>query len=210
MVASVFAKTAEVDLINPDEPEADLGDASDANSHSNVTMTQNPAPYIWSNIGHEFIPFTGGRGSFKQQDTVGGLMLWGAQLVTNGVGCVAAYYGVINCWDYLNINGYTSNSILSTIASSQAMTAEEYQAQYEETGKQMKIFGAITLGCFIGETALAIARPICVAKKNTKTATINQNGLQLCSAQNGAYATTVSIVPVITPNAYGALAVVRY
>lgn len=199
-IASAFAKTAEVDLINPDEPEADLGDASGDSSRLSVIYKQNPLPFVLSNIGYEFIPFTGGRGSFNQKDKAGGLMLWGAQFVTNGFGCVTAYYGILSGWDYLGMKGYTSLPVFSWIASQKNLTQEEYEAQYAVNKERLTIFGAVTLGCFVGETVLAIVRPICIAKKNSKVATsqIQDRAIQL------------SFAPVITPNSYGVLTVVHF
>lgn len=180
--ASVFAKTAEVDLINPNEPEANLGDAAGENNSAAAAprAEQTISDVVLTNVKNEFVPFLGGRGSFNQKDTTGGLLLFGTQLLTNGFACATIYYSA----EYYFAQTFASETAPAFVSEAdRAAYDAKLVSDLEYAQTRMKIFGGITLGCFIGETVLAIVRPFVFAKQPAK----------------------ISFTPVVVPNGLGAV-----
>lgn len=214
--AVVGAQIPEVMLTNPNEPEADLGEAEDDSSDSSKAVApatekkqmmktdMGGGAYVLENLKWQFVPFMGGHGSFSQRDTAGGIALLSGQLVTLGFMSAAVYHGVLAGMDTYACSFFPSSE----------NAYDEYEAKMighlKTSETNMRIFGGIALGCFVAQNIFAIVRPLYFAKKG-RTACSNSLHDSIGEAKpNCPCAVEVSFASVITLDEYGAFAVVRY
>lgn len=188
-----FAGTAEVDLVNPNEPKADLGIYNDATGSADSDKiasahleSARTSSFVWSNVRGTVVPFAAGKGSFKQKDTAGGLMLVGARLVEDVSFGVTAYYGVQYLWNDIQLR-------LDKIDRTDELTAT-MNDQLDKT----KLFGIITGGCLVLNNVLAIWRPIAVAQKRSNAVSFD-----------GTNSVTVTFVPLVSTTSCGIAVVIK-
>jgi len=189
----VFAQAAlfavpEVDQINPNEPEADLGiygmvDAKTVTADVSVWTVSKP--YIAMNLRDQFIPFMGGQGSFNQKDTAGGWILAGTQFVTMGF-CVTSC--VFGCKCIASVFGTISTMTMND-AEAKKNLQEKYAAEFYDTREKCLVYSGVTVGCLAAETIFCLVRPLLFVERQRKQ--------------------TAFVLPVVTPDSCGAVAVLR-
>ena len=187
-----FVFSAEVDQMNPDEPVADLGVYNDANSSAEsdavTKANEKVMPFILKNMSGTVLPFKCGAGSFKQDDTWGGVGLVFAKLGQDTALGFTAYYAVQNCvlfWD---------KNILKNVSDE-----NEWSCDWNANANKMETCAWITLGCFVANNIASIVLPVVhhnIEKKDKSTA--------------AAKFSSVSFYPVVTTEEYGAVAVLRF
>jgi len=197
IVFSVFSAVnlfavAEVDLINPNEPIADLGIYNDADNsaESSFVTKENEKilPFIWQNVCGTVVPFKCGSGSFKQGDFWGGIGLVGFKLAQDCALGFTTYYAVKNCVLWYEKN-YGDDFIDERI----------WLSERQENYSNMKMCAWITLGCFVANNAASIAFPI-----------IKHHNVKKDKEEAASNFSKVSFYPVVTTEECGAVAVIRF